>query len=117
MIEKCLSPLKLFSYSDSWLINKVVVWMVAGRAMRVQVIQMLSRTNMTTVLVVFDDRGFTTALRLSRVMASMVNTLAGTEEREMNWLRKQKTGPKCQILKWNTVGGKCGACRVYLSLM
>ena len=59
---------------------------------------------MTTVLVVFDDRGFTTALRLSRVMASMVNTLAGTEEREMNWLRKQKIGPKCQILQWKTVG-------------
>ena len=80
------------------LITKVVVWMVAGRAMRVQVSQMVSRTNMTTVLVVLDDRGFTTALLLSRVMASMVNTLAGTEEREMNWLRTQKMDPKCQIL-------------------
>ena len=95
----------------------VVVYVVAGRAMAVQMVQMLIRTNITTSFVVLGESGVMMARRLSRVMASMVNTLAGTGEREVNRLKKQKIGPKCQILKWNTVGGKCGACRVYLSLM
>ena len=63
--------------------------MVAGRAMAVQMVQMLIKTNITTNLVVLGERGVMMALRLSRVMASMVNTLAGTVEREMNWLREQ----------------------------
>jgi hypothetical protein len=63
--------------------------MVAGKAMAMQMVQMISKTNMTTSLVVLGDRGFRIALLLSRVMASMVNTLAGTVEREMNWLMEQ----------------------------
>ena len=63
--------------------------MVGGRAIAVQRVQMLIRTNITTNLVVLGERGVMMALLLSRVMASMVNTLAGTVEREMNWLREQ----------------------------
>ena len=63
--------------------------MVAGRAMRVQRVQMVMREMITTTLVVRGERGVMMALLLSKVMASMVNTLAGTVEREMNWLRAQ----------------------------
>ena len=63
--------------------------MVAGKAMAMQMVQMMIKTNMTTSLVVLGERGFMIALLLSRVMAIMVNTLAGTVEREMNWLREQ----------------------------
>ena len=63
--------------------------MVAGRAMRVQRVQMVMREMITTTLVVRGERGVMMALLLSKVMASMVNTLAGTVEREMNWLREQ----------------------------
>ena len=73
--------------------------MVAGRAMAMQMVQMMIKTNMTTSLVVLGERGFMIALLLSRVMASMVNTLAGTVEREMNWLTEQYTDPKYQILQ------------------
>ena len=73
--------------------------MVAGRAMMVQMVQMMIRETITTTLVVHGERGLMMALRLSRVMASMVNTLVGTVEREMNWLREQKKEPKYQILK------------------
>ena len=67
----------------------VVELMVAGRAMRVQRVQMVMREMITTTLVVRGERGVMMALLLSKVMASMVNTLAGTVEREMNWLRAQ----------------------------
>ena len=63
--------------------------MVAGRAMMVQRVQMMIRETITTIFVVLGERGFMMARRLSRVMASMVNTLAGTVEREMNWFREQ----------------------------
>ena len=63
--------------------------MVAGRAMMVQRVQMLKRDTITIFLVILGERGFITALRLSKVMASMVNTLAGTVERDMNWLKEQ----------------------------
>ena len=63
--------------------------MVAGRAMMVQRVQMMIRETITTTLVVLGERGFMMARLLSRVMASMVNTLAGTVEREMNWFREQ----------------------------
>ena len=63
--------------------------MVAGRAMRVQRVQMVMREMITTTLVVRGESGVMMALLLSKVMASMVNTLAGTVEREMNWLREQ----------------------------
>ena len=58
--------------------------MVAGKAMAMQMVQMMIKTNMTTSLVVLGERGFMIALLLSSVMASMVNTLAGTVESEMN---------------------------------
>ena len=58
--------------------------MVAGRAMRVQRVQMVMREMITTTLVVRGERGVMMALLLSKVIASMVNTLAGTVEREMN---------------------------------
>ena len=58
--------------------------MVGGRARTVQMVQMMIRETITTNLVVLGERGVIMALRLSRVMASMVNTLAGTVEREMN---------------------------------
>ena len=67
----------------------VVVKTVGGRAMAVHMAQMLIKTNIMTVLFVFGERGFMIALLLSRVMASMVNTLAGTVDREMNWLTEQ----------------------------
>ena len=63
--------------------------MVAGRAMMVQRVQMLSRDTITIFLVILGERGLMTARHLSKVMASMVKTLAGTVEREMNWLREQ----------------------------
>ena len=63
--------------------------MVGGRAMMVQRVQMMIRETITTIFVVLGERGFMMARRLSRVMASMVNTLAGTVEREMNWFREQ----------------------------
>ena len=63
--------------------------MVAGKAMVMQMVQMLINTNITTSLVVLGEKGFMIALLRSRVMATMVNTLAGTVEREMNWLREQ----------------------------
>ena len=44
----------------------------------------LERSPITFFFVILGDSGFITALLLSRVMASMVNTLAGTVEREMN---------------------------------
>ena len=62
---------------------------VGGRAMAVQMAQMMIKTNNTTILFVFGERGFMIALLLSSVMASMVNTLAGTVDREMNWLTEQ----------------------------
>ena len=57
--------------------------------MAVQMAQMMIKTNITMVLFVFGERGFIIALLLSKVMASMVNTLAGTVDREMNWLTEQ----------------------------
>ena len=68
---------------------KVEELMVAGKAMMVQRLQMMSRVTVTIFFVILGERGLMTALRLSKVMASMVNTLAGTVEREMNWLREQ----------------------------
>ena len=67
----------------------VVEFIVAGRAMRVQRVQMVIKEMITTTLVVLGERGVMMALLLSRVMASMVNTLTGTVEREMNWLMEQ----------------------------
>ena len=58
--------------------------MVGGRAKAVQMVQMMIRENNTIALVVLGESGLMMALRLSRVMASMVNTLVGTVEREMN---------------------------------
>ena len=63
--------------------------MVAGKAMVMQMVQMLINTNITTSLVVLGEKGFMIALLRSSVMATMVNTLAGTVEREMNWLTEQ----------------------------
>ena len=62
---------------------------VGGRAMREQMLQMTRREMMTTARVVLALRGFMTARLLSRVMASMVKTLADTVERDMNWFRQQ----------------------------
>ena len=67
----------------------VVEFIVAGRAMRVQRVQMVIKEMITTTLVVLGERGVMMALLLSNVMASMVKTLAGTVEREMNWLMEQ----------------------------
>ena len=72
--------------------------MVGGRAIVVQMIQMRSSTDVTTSLVILGERGLMIALLLSRVMASMVNTLAGTVEKEMNWLMEQYRDPKYQFL-------------------
>eukprot|EP00092_Neocalanus_flemingeri_P066043 GFUD01080402.1.p1 GENE.GFUD01080402.1~~GFUD01080402.1.p1 ORF type:complete len:100 (-),score=29.80 GFUD01080402.1:8-307(-) len=72
---------------------------VGGRARVVQMVQMAMRDTVTTNLVVLGERGVMMALLLSRVMASMVNTLAGTVEREMNWVSVQKSEPKYQTLK------------------
>ena len=57
--------------------------------MREQMLQMTRREMMTTARVVLALRGFMTARLLSRVMASMVKTLADTVERDMNWFRQQ----------------------------
>ena len=59
-------------------------WMVAGRAMALHMVQINRIEMMATSLLVLGARGVMMALLLSRVMASMVNTLAGTVEREMN---------------------------------
>ena len=67
----------------------VVEFIVAGRAMRVQRVQMVIKETITTTLVVLGERGVMMALLLSNVMASMVKTLAGTVKREMNWLMEQ----------------------------
>ena len=66
----------------------------------------VERSPITLLLVILGESGLMTALLLSRVMASMVNTLAGTVEREMNWLREQQKEPKYQTL------GKCAAAGV-----
>ena len=83
-------------HTNSWeeelefgLRTSVVELMVAGRAMRAQRVQMVISDTATMSCVVLGERGLITARRLSKVMASMVNTLAGTVEREMNWLREQ----------------------------
>ena len=63
----------------SWLGGaKVVEYRVGGSAIREQMVQMMMREMMTTFLVVLALRGFMTALLLSRVMASIVKTLADT---------------------------------------
>ena len=67
----------------------VLEYRVGGRAMREQMLQMTRREMMTTARVVLALRGFMTARLLSRVMASMVKTLADTVERDMNWFRQQ----------------------------
>ena len=67
----------------------VVVLIVGGRARAVQMVQMRRRVARTTSLVVLGERGVMMAFLLSRAMASMVNTLTGTEVREMNWLTEQ----------------------------
>ena len=54
--------------------------MVGGRAMVVQRLQIMINTVATASLLILVDSGFMIALLLSRVMASMVNTLAGTVE-------------------------------------
>ena len=73
--------------------------MVAGRAIMAQRVQMVIKEMITTSFVVLGERGVMIALLLSKVMASMVNTLAGTVEREMNWLREQKRDPKYHTLE------------------
>ena len=67
----------------------VVEYRVGGRAIREQRPQMTRREMMTTARVVLALRGFMTARLLSRVMASIVKTLADTVERDMNWFRQQ----------------------------
>ena len=54
-----------------------------------QRVQMVIKEVITTSFVVLGERGVMIALLLSKVMASMVNTLAGTVERQMNWLMEQ----------------------------
>ena len=54
-----------------------------------QRLQMTRREMMTTARVVLALRGFMTARLLSRVMASIVKTLADTVDRDMNWFRQQ----------------------------
>ena len=71
------------------LMTTVVALRVGGRARAVQRVQMRRRVARTTSLVVLGERGVMMAFLLSRVMASMVNTLTGTEVREMNWLTEQ----------------------------
>ena len=73
--------------------------MVAGRAMQLQMIQIKRIETMAISLLVLGARGVIMALLLSRVMASMVNTLAGTVEREMNWVKEQNKEPKYQTLR------------------
>ena len=72
---------------------------VGGRAIREQRLQMARREMMTTARVVLALRGFMTARLLSRVMASIVKTLADTVDKEMNWFKQQYTGPKFQTLE------------------
>ena len=71
------------------LMTTVVVLLVGGRARAVQRVQMRRRVARTTSLVVLGERGVMMAFLLSRAMASMVNTLTGTEVRETNWLTEQ----------------------------
>ena len=52
--------------------------------MTVQRVQMMIRETTATSLLVLGAKGVMMALLLSSVMASMVNTLAGTVDREMN---------------------------------
>ena len=77
----------------------VLEYRVGGRAIREHRLQMSRREMITTARVVLALRGFMTALRLSRVMASMVKTLADTVDRDMNWFKQQYTGPKFQTLE------------------
>ena len=79
----------------------VVEYRVGGSAMREQRLQMTRRERMTTALVVLALRGLMTALLLSRVMASIVKTLADTVDRDMNWFKQQYTAPKFQTLQSN----------------
>ena len=58
--------------------------MVGGRAMAVQRVQMRIKETITVSLLVFGAKGVMIAFLLSSVMASMVNTLAGTVERAIN---------------------------------
>ena len=52
--------------------------MVGGMAMAVHPPQMMTRAAITVILLVLELSGVMMALLLSRVMASIVNTLAGT---------------------------------------
>ena len=67
----------------------VLEYRVGGRDIREQRVQMIRREMMTTALVVLALRGFMTARLLSRVMASIVKTLADTVDKEMNWFKQQ----------------------------
>ena len=52
--------------------------------MTVQRVQIITRETTAISLLVLGAKGVMMALLLSSVMASMVNTLAGTVDREMN---------------------------------
>ena len=80
--------------------------MVGGRAMVVQRLQIMINTVVTASLLILVESEFMIALLLSIVMASMVNTLAGTVEKEMNWLMLQYTEPKCQFLFKTILSGE-----------
>ena len=68
---------------------KVSEFMAGGTAMRALSAHMMVRIMRAISLVVLGWRGDMMALLLSSVMANMVNTEAGTEQREMNWLKEQ----------------------------
>ena len=57
---------------------------MAGIATALQNIQIQTIETITIILLVLVARGVMMALLLSKVMASMVNTLAGIVERETN---------------------------------
>ena len=70
--------MSLSTYGSFLLIVKVVEYMVAGRAMMVHTSQMTKRLTSTVICLVFGFSGVRIALLLSRVIANIVNTLAGT---------------------------------------
>ena len=71
------------------LMLNVLELMAGGTARRALSIQMRDRMRRAVTLLVRGCRGDMMARLLSSVMANMVNTEAGTEQREMNWLKEQ----------------------------
>ena len=96
VIFKCSTYFLLYlvcdvnEYISDLLLRLIVEELKAGGTARVALrTQMTARIRRTISFVVRGFRGDMMALLRSSVIANMVRTEAGTEQREMNWLKLQ----------------------------